>query len=125
MRFLETDALKIEDILPFFPDFVLIDSFKDDICEALESYAERIQDLKSEMKAATNNADVIKRDITELSHRLVVVDSADKCCVCQSLLLKRQFYVFPCGHSFHADCLVSEVRYVPCLLLCSPVRPVC
>lgn len=109
MRFLDTDALKIEDILPFFPDFVLIDSFKDDICEALESYADRIDGLKSEMNEATASAEVIKRDIAELSHRLVVVDSSDKCCVCQALLLKRQFYVFPCGHSFHADCLISEV----------------
>jgi len=29
MEFLQhTDLLKIEDILPFFPDFVLIDDFK-------------------------------------------------------------------------------------------------
>lgn len=109
MKFLETDALKIEDILPFFPDFVLIDSFKDDICDALETYASRIEELKSEMNDATNSASTIKRDIAELSHRLVVVDSSDKCSVCQNHLLKRQFYVFPCTHAFHADCLVNEV----------------
>ena len=26
------NILKLEDILPFFPDFVLIDDFKDEIC---------------------------------------------------------------------------------------------
>ena len=36
MAFLEnTDLLKIEDILPFFPDFVVIDDFKEEICTAL------------------------------------------------------------------------------------------
>ena len=35
----ESDCLKIEDILPHFPDFVVIDDFKDDICSALEQYA--------------------------------------------------------------------------------------
>jgi hypothetical protein len=32
----ESDCLKIEDILPHFPDFVVIDDFKEDICSALE-----------------------------------------------------------------------------------------
>ncbi len=34
----ESDCLKIEDILPHFPDFVVIDDFKEDICSALEEY---------------------------------------------------------------------------------------
>ena len=52
MRFLEnTDLLKIEDILPFFPDFVVIDDFKEEICNALESYSAHIDQLKSEMDA--------------------------------------------------------------------------
>jgi hypothetical protein len=42
----DSDCLKIEDILPHFPDFVVIDDFKADICAALEectflSYAPR------------------------------------------------------------------------------------
>jgi hypothetical protein len=35
----ESDCLKIEDILPHFPDFVVIDDFKADICAALEECA--------------------------------------------------------------------------------------
>lgn len=38
--------LKIEDILPFFPDFVHIDEFKDAICSSLEEYNRQIEDLK-------------------------------------------------------------------------------
>ena len=50
MRFLEnTDLLKIEDILPFFPDFVVIDDFKDEICTALEGYSAHIDALKADM----------------------------------------------------------------------------
>ena len=43
------NILKLEDILPFFPDFVLVDDFKDEICLALETYNEDISDLKSEL----------------------------------------------------------------------------
>lgn len=37
MHFLEEcKFIKIEDILPFFPDFVTIDHFKDAVCSSLE-----------------------------------------------------------------------------------------
>ena len=50
MRFLEnTDLLKIEDILPFFPDFVVIDDFKEEICTALEGYSAHIDALKADI----------------------------------------------------------------------------
>ncbi|GAA5891146.1 hypothetical protein JCM6882_006439 [Rhodosporidiobolus microsporus] len=110
MRFLEsTPLLKIEDILPFFPDFVVIDDFKDEICDALESYAAHIEQLKSDMADATKAADAIRGDIAELDDRFVVVDAKEKCGACGGQLLTRQFYVFPCQHCFHADCLIQEV----------------
>ena len=113
MQFLEsTSLLKIEDILPFFPDFVVIDDFKDDICEALEGYSSQIEQLKLEMTNATEAADAIRRDIAELQNRFVVVDAAAKCDVCSAQLLARQFYVFPCQHAFHADCLIKEVSTI-------------
>jgi hypothetical protein len=114
MRFLDsTPLLKIEDILPFFPDFVVIDSFKDEICDALESYAAHIERLKGDMGDATRAADAIKADIKELDERFVVVDANEKCGSCGMQLLTRQFYVFPCQHSFHADCLIQEVHFFP------------
>jgi vacuolar protein sorting-associated protein 18 len=110
MRFLEnTELLKIEDILPFFPDFAVIDDFKDEICTALEDYAAHIDTLKGEMDEATNNAEAIKRDIAALRNRFVTIDAGERCVVCRFPVLTRQFYVFPCQHCFHADCLIGLV----------------
>ena len=110
MRFLEnTDLLKIEDILPFFPDFVVIDDFKEEICTALEGYSAHTDSLKEEMDEATKNADAIKQDIAALQKRFITIDSGEKCSVCGYTLLSRQFYVFPCHHCFHADCLIGLV----------------
>jgi hypothetical protein len=35
--------LKIEDVLPFFPDFVTIDNFKEAICDSLERYNKQVR----------------------------------------------------------------------------------
>ncbi|KAF7727857.1 hypothetical protein EC973_006970 [Apophysomyces ossiformis] len=110
----QCELLKIEDILPFFPDFLLIDDFKDEICSALEEYNIRIEDLKTEMDEATKSADSIRLDIRELKSRFALVNAVEKCYVCNRSLLTRQFYIFPCQHVFHADCLINQItKYLP------------
>jgi len=115
MQFLDnTDILKIEDILPFFPDFVVIDDFKEEIAHALEGYSAHIDELKKEMNETTQTAESIKQDIADLKNRFVTIDATETCSSCSKLLLTRQFYVFPCQHTFHADCLISLAKeYLP------------
>ncbi|XVF01906.1 hypothetical protein REPUB_Repub04eG0129400 [Reevesia pubescens] len=123
----ETDGLlKIEDILPFFPDFALIDDFKEAICSSLEDYNKQIEQLKQEMNDATHGADNIRNDISALAQRYAVVDRDEECGVCRRKILAvggdyrmarsytavgsmAPFYVFPCGHAFHAHCLIAHV----------------
>ncbi|KAJ7548955.1 hypothetical protein O6H91_07G034600 [Diphasiastrum complanatum] len=124
----ETDGLlKIEDILPFFPDFTLIDDFKDAICSSLEDYNRQIEELKLEMNDATRGADNIRRDISALSQRYAIIGRDEECGVCGRKILAlgtvrgshgsatgyasfmAPFYIFPCEHTFHADCLVGYV----------------
>ncbi|XP_056621226.1 vacuolar protein sorting-associated protein 18 homolog [Triplophysa dalaica] len=103
------NLLKIEDILPFFPDFVTIDHFKEAICNSLEEYNKHIQELKQEMDEATESAKHIREDIQEMRNKYGVVDSQEKCATCNFPLLNRSFYLFLCGHMFHNDCLLQEV----------------
>jgi hypothetical protein len=64
-----SDALKIEDILPLFPDFVHIDDFKEELCSALEHYNQHIEELKAEMDDATKSSESIRQDINDLKKR--------------------------------------------------------
>eukprot|EP01018_Ginkgo_biloba_P010354 Gb_14455 [translate_table: standard] len=121
----ETDGLlKIEDILPFFPDFALIDDFKEAICSSLEDYNKQIEELKQEMNDATHGADNIRHDISALAQRYAIVDRDEECGVCERKILTSRsapgmargytspmapFYVFPCEHAFHAQCLIGHV----------------
>ena len=104
------DLLRIEDLIPFFPDFVVIDDFKDEICAALESYSRHIDTLKTEMDESAATAESIKEDIKRLDKRYAIVEPGERCRVCGLPLLSRQFFVFPgCQHGFHSDCLGRKV----------------
>lgn len=110
MEFLqECPLLKIEDILPFFPDFVTIDNFKDAICTSLQDYNKHIDALKTEMDEATESAREIRAEMHGFRRQYTVVRSQDKCSACAYPLMMRAFYLFPCTHKFHADCLAAEV----------------
>ncbi|KAJ8132855.1 hypothetical protein O1611_g767 [Lasiodiplodia mahajangana] len=86
------DLLKIEDLIPFFPDFVVIDDFKEEICSALEDYSHNIDALKKEMDESSQTAANIKVDIAALDHRYAIVEPGEKC-----------------YHAFHSDCLGRKV----------------
>ncbi|KAK4148728.1 Pep3/Vps18/deep orange family-domain-containing protein [Chaetomidium leptoderma] len=103
------DLLKIEDLIPFFPDFVVIDDFKEEICAALEDYSRNIDGLRREMDESSQTAANIKVDIAALDRRYAIVEPGEKCYACGLPLLSRQFFVFPCQHAFHSDCLGRRV----------------
>ncbi|KAK4249929.1 Pep3/Vps18/deep orange family-domain-containing protein [Corynascus novoguineensis] len=103
------DLLRIEDLIPFFPDFVVIDDFKEEICAALEDYGRNIDALRREMDESGRTAANIKVDIAALDRRYAIVEPGEKCYVCGLPLLSRQFFVFPCQHAFHSDCLGRRV----------------
>ncbi|KAK5144261.1 tethering complex subunit [Rachicladosporium monterosium] len=103
------ESLRIEDLIPCFPDFVVIDDFKEEICAALEDYSRRIEELKREMDESASTAQHIKDDIKALDQRYAIVEPGERCWKCRLPLLMRQFFVFPCQHAFHADCLGEMV----------------
>lgn len=110
IEFLERcDLLKIEDLLPFFPDFTKIDDFKEEICSALEEYSRNIDNLRKEMDESANTSENIQSDIANLATRFAIVEAGERCFICSFPLLAREFYVFPCQHAFHSDCLVNEM----------------
>ncbi|EGD73813.1 hypothetical protein PTSG_12329 [Salpingoeca rosetta] len=114
MDLLKQSVLKIEDILPLFDDFKIIDPFQRNIQRSLESYNKEIQQLRESMEQSTTSARAIRADILQLNKRVERVHGDMMCDVCEYPLLTRAFYLFPCHHAFHKDCLMREVvKYLP------------
>ena len=47
-------------------------------------------------------------DVTP-SYRYGIIPPDAKCGLCQFPLLTKGFYLFPCHHTFHSDCLIQEL----------------
>lgn len=87
-----------------------IDDFKDEICTALEEYSHQVDRLKQQMDDSARSSQSIQSSISDLSRRYAVIQAGESCSICGYPLLSKQFYVFPCRHAFHADCLVNKLK---------------
>jgi len=96
--------------VPLFPDFMAIDDFKEHICDALEDYSRQVDRLKHQMDDSARSGQSIQSSIADLNSRYAVIQAGESCSICGYPLLTRQFYVFPCRHAFHADCLVNKLK---------------
>lgn len=101
----QCDLLKIEDLLPFFPDFQKIGHIKEAICESLKEYNKKIQEQKREMEDCAEAAENVRKAIQSFKNRSVTISSQDNCSACGTFLLQKAFCIFPCSHKFHSDCL--------------------
>uniref|UniRef100_A0A1B0CQ76 Vacuolar protein sorting-associated protein 18 homolog n=1 Tax=Lutzomyia longipalpis TaxID=7200 RepID=A0A1B0CQ76_LUTLO len=105
----ECDLLRIEDLLPFFSDFERIDHFKDAICDALKEYNLKIQEQRRDMDESAKSAEKVRSELQTFRNRSVTISPADLCSICSACILIRPFFLFPCGHKFHEDCLEKHL----------------
>jgi hypothetical protein len=102
-------ALKVDDVLPVFPSASIINEFKAGVASSLAETQHAISGLKEEMRGYQDAADRIRNDIRSLRGRCAYVRGGQRCEMCAAPLLSAPFYVFPCSHAFHRDCLLAEV----------------
>lgn len=100
--------LKIEDILPYFEDFDRLHKFKGLLNSSLDHYDKDIKQLLDQMTKETMNANLLRDAIQQTRSRYGYVAEPQACDLCNTAVLTREFYVFPCQHVFHAHCLEQE-----------------
>eukprot|EP01107_Rhizomastix_libera_P017389 TRINITY_DN8148_c0_g1_i1.p1 TRINITY_DN8148_c0_g1~~TRINITY_DN8148_c0_g1_i1.p1 ORF type:complete len:1023 (-),score=218.11 TRINITY_DN8148_c0_g1_i1:3059-6127(-) len=106
--FKQCRVLRIEDILPFFPDTALIREFKAEILEGLRGYNKDIESLRDRMARSENTSRRVKEDVFSLKLKFGVLSCGHPCSVCRSPAEIRPFFFFPCRHAVHEDCLVRR-----------------
>jgi hypothetical protein len=118
--------LRVEDVLPLFPDFATLAHFRAAICEALGDHNRAVEGLRGDMDEATDIAEAVRRDLRALESRVAAVGLADGCARCGRPLGEAPLnpgrlpsggalpplYAFPSGLAFHAVCCAAEVLEV-------------
>lgn len=103
------ELLSIKDLLPRIPDFTTIDNLKDEICSDLEKFGTLINKLTLEMNSSVSINETITEEIAKYGEKSQIIKSGESCSICEFLLTSRKFFIFPCNHAFHSDCLIKEI----------------
>ncbi|KAM3719172.1 Vacuolar protein sorting-associated protein [Dirofilaria immitis] len=104
------NTIKIQDLLPFFPEFTTIEYFKGPLCECLKEHSGKIKQLQLEMKNAAEMAHRIRSSMEKAKNKYHIIRANDQCASCSELAMTQPFYTFTCRHFFHKDCLESEMK---------------
>ena len=104
-------VLKIDDLLQYFPDQAKVETLKDELCKCLDEYNERIQKLKEDLQEHSRNAEVLRQNTRKQKHKFIMVHPTQHCDLCFAGLLSKEFYVFPCLHGFHRECLLRVLKH--------------
>lgn len=74
-----------------------------------QEYNAKIQEQRKDMEESAKSAERVHNDLQNFRNRSVVIDGQQKCVICEVYLLVKPFFIFPCGHKFHNDCLEHQV----------------
>ncbi|SCU89656.1 LAFA_0E19812g1_1 [Lachancea sp. 'fantastica'] len=103
------DTLTMKDLLPLFDEITTIANVKDELIRNLEEHSSAMTQVTQGIKESIKIKKEIVEDIELLKTRYQTLKPGASCGVCCKVLQTRKFYVFPCGHSFHTDCLMKEI----------------
>ncbi|ODV65247.1 hypothetical protein HYPBUDRAFT_144371 [Hyphopichia burtonii NRRL Y-1933] len=108
-----SNVLSLKDLLPLFPESIMINNFKDEIVSSLNQYNNRINQLTLEMQESSKIAHQLKEQIKDSTSNhnkgkiYTIIEPGESCKLCHNLLIDKNFICFAnCHHNFHKECLV-------------------
>ena len=104
-------VLSIKDLLPLFDEFVTIANLKEELVRNLEKHSMQITKISRDIKDSLKIKQEIKQDIKLFEKRYEKLSPGVSCSCCSELLQTRKFFVYPCGHTIHTDCIIKEILH--------------
>ncbi len=97
-------GLTISDLIPLLPPTTKIKDLKDFLKQGITQQTSEIKLLKKKIEKQSEQ--MIELQPPLHTHK-IYVDAENNCELCNSKLNLRDFYVYPCSHSVHRDCVVQ------------------
>jgi len=71
---LKDSILKIDDLLPLFPEEAKVEEMKQHLCECLDQYNTKIQDLKQQLEEHSKNAEILRKQQRKQRHKHITIN---------------------------------------------------
>ena len=65
--------------------------------------------LRSEMHELAESTESIVSELEVMKKRGYGFSAAQRCEYCRNAIFSRPFYVFPCSHGYHCDCIMKRL----------------
>lgn len=106
--------LKVEDLLEEFPQEAKVEEMKQHLCQCLEDYEQKIEGLRKQIERHSKNADQLRIMKHKQRNKHVTIQPNQCCDICFGQVFNKEFYVFPCQHAFHRECIRAFLKnYLP------------
>lgn len=102
--------LKIDDLLPLFPPDEKVQDMKDQLCNCLSDYKKTIDELKTNLASLSDNSEVLRNLQRKQKHKHITISPNQTCELCFKAIFEKEFYVFPCQHAFHRQCIYNKLE---------------
>lgn len=103
------NLLTIKDLLPLFDEFVTIANLKEELVRSLEKHNLQISNICDNIRESLKIKQEIQEDIHLFQERFETLKPGVSCSCCEEPLQTRKFFVYPCGHTIHTDCIIKEI----------------
>jgi hypothetical protein len=96
----------------YFGNVAQIDEFKDEICQALTNYSNKIETYRKDMIANDAMCTSLRDEIRRLNDYTTYMDGSAKCIFTEKYVVRENepFYVFPSGFVALESALKTQVR---------------
>ena len=92
--------LSIDNILQFLPDFVVVETFKSEICLSLEQYNKSLNTLRAETEDYKRNSISIQDESSGVCTRSLSLPTYLRCSLSGAPVIAEPFFYFMSGHAY-------------------------
>lgn len=83
---------------------------KQHLCQCLDDYEKKIKDLRSQIEKHSQNAEKLRNQKRSMRNKHITINPNQTCDICFAPVFEKEFYIFPCSHAFHRECVLAYLK---------------
>jgi len=103
-------VVALDDIFPLMPDEMGVEGFQGTILRSIQGYQDEASNSQAKIDQFIKRANEQRAIIAAGPSMRVELDALQSCAICGQSIYRDKFLVFPCLHTIHLKCLLSNMN---------------